>query len=571
MMTDKVLQLINGMSVGKKKYETKKALKLGFATLEEYVRDKVNGQHTVRDARINVNIDKVLETIKSVKKEEEWQSTKDGKQFLNCNYFKTNDTNISKEMLEWFLKGIGNLSPFDLEIGKDDDTSNFDDMGITLKYIEVCMDFLLGKFIIKRNDKKFFKKHKSETLFVNTSDLRDIHFQRFAELEHLITNNEMFWLLFETVYTARSGWVTDEIFERYNRLSVPIERRIQAGELLNGYLAEDKESHFVPNQFNEKRDFHFTHHFTNYLSTIKDDEKIVIYRSFKVEKGKKIRKGVTMDSLDSDIHYAGSGFSYTGTKTLAHKLACFITSHLIRKYKGVNKKRSEEILEKYWISEAMMKNPTFFDDFYTCIGSFEVNKKDILFLTEHMNENEVIVSPKNVRLLDYRFLNIIDTIAWNTVSGFIQYYVGIQMTGNNKKFVGIESPSQILNIDGIYDFFWAMTKKRLQKQPNYPKSIINKNRDKWVMKHLVYCIEEFYELLTKYGINHDIGISEFTSQSSRKYVEILLGGKDGYAFSKMNGNSIRQRYSFPKSLMTAPSFSASLDENNKVEFDTSNR
>ena len=41
-----------------------------------------------------------------------------------------------------------------------------------------------------------------------------------------------------------------------------------------------------------------------------------------------------------------------------------------------------------------MKNPTFFDDFYTCIGLFEVKKKDILFLTEHMNENEVIAYHK---------------------------------------------------------------------------------------------------------------------------------------------------------------------------------
>ena len=63
-MTDKALEIINNMSVGKKNYETKKALKLGFKTLEDYVRDKMDTwddtteslyYHIIKDQGMNVD------------------------------------------------------------------------------------------------------------------------------------------------------------------------------------------------------------------------------------------------------------------------------------------------------------------------------------------------------------------------------------------------------------------------------------------------------------------------------------------------------------------------------------
>ena len=44
--------------------------------------------------------------------------------------------------------------------------------------------------------------------------------------------------------------------------------------------------------------------------------------------------------------------------------------------------------------------------FFDCLGIYIVKKKDVFFMNDSWVESEVVVDPKNVDLIDYKFLNI---------------------------------------------------------------------------------------------------------------------------------------------------------------------
>ena len=71
-----------------------------------------------------------------------------------------------------------------------------------------------------------------------------------------------------------------------------------------------------------------------------------------------------------------------------------------------------------------MKNITLFGDFYNCMGTYKVKKKDIMFLTDDWGESEIVVNPKDVELIDYRFLNILDLISQTMCLGFLNFLEG---------------------------------------------------------------------------------------------------------------------------------------------------
>ena len=583
MMTDKVLQLINGMSVGKKKYENQKALKLGFKSLEDYVRQKLNEQNTLRNKTTNQGqLNKLSNLVikRKIAEADYWKkTTTDGKPFFDSTYFlfhrKVDRTNFSKEMFEWFIKSIGNLNPFDLDIGKRSTAykgEDFSKAGITLNYIQDGLDFLLGVYLI---DMKWMNKNPSKLVQqVQTQDMKNLPFQVFAELEHHIKNDLMFWCVFEYIYVMRGKFFTDECFERYGRLKIPLKERMRSAELLSTKLKEDDDRYSV--QFKDKTDSPFAEHLSVVFDAWEDDEDLAIYRSFKVEKGKAIRKGITMDSADKDIHIAGSGFSYSLSKMVAIRLSWFITSHLIRKYTGVGKEQSERMLGRNWISEGQMKNPTFFDDFYTCIGLFHIKKKDIIFMTESMAEAEIIISPKKVKLLDYRFLNIVDTIAFHTTLNINRMAVGsdgAEMSGYENKDSNLVALTQTYNIDGLYDWVWAMTKKRLQAQPEYPRQVMNSNRFSWIQPHIKYIFKEMDKILKQYPKRkskiHDKEDSFMTgvkfNWGNRYYTEIVY---NDYSFPEMNFPSVRQRYAITKKLMDTTSSYHEAKEEHMIKEET---
>ena len=134
------------------------------------------------------------------------------------------------------------------------------------------------------------------------------------------------------------------------------------------------------------------------------------------------------------------------------------------------------------LSVHQMKNITYNDNFYNCIGTYTVKRKDIMFMTDDWGEMEVVVNPKDVKLIDYRFLNIFDYMTQKLVLNFLKN----GGTGGTK--VG---RSGVLNID----YFYAKCRRLVEKVViDKPKSIIQsltnarKDRD-WVME----VINTFYQ------------------------------------------------------------------------------
>ena len=131
-------------------------------------------------------------------------------------------------------------------------------------------------------------------------------FEWFVELEELITNNNMFWCLVNEVWIKKSEVITQnpEIFERYGRKNVPLEIRLSCLDHLRtvGGL-------YLGTKNCTKRET-----WIKWFENNSDD--ITLYRSFKVEKGTPIRKGVyKIGNPNSHIQESGRGWSYSTYKT----------------------------------------------------------------------------------------------------------------------------------------------------------------------------------------------------------------------------------------------------------------
>ena len=357
-------------------------------------------------------------------------------------------------MMEWFLKSFGHLNPLEMHYGSN---TGVEDGEVTLSYIDTCLFFLFSKYRYNVHT------HKMETN--ETTEIPLYIFEWFDELEHLITDNRMFWSIFEWIFTIQSKYFTDKTFTRFGRLDIPFEERLQLSETLN---SSRNDGAFKDSLLDKSSKFPITNFWTKRLfDEVADVEYLTVYRSFKVPKGESIRKGITLDNQDSLIHQAGNGFSYSLSKFIAVRLGWFISSFIIKKYCKVQDDEAEKILEDKWLNRGQMENPTFFDEFYTCIGEFKVKKDKILFATGIMSEDEIIANPKDVILADYRFLNVVDTFAMQSCLKFMD---GLRKKAVEDQKYPIQDISQFINLDGVFDYFYMSAKKycnRNQKQVGY--------------------------------------------------------------------------------------------------------
>ena len=77
-----------------------------------------------------------------------------------------------------------------------------------------------------------------------------------------------------------------------------------------------------------------------------------------------------------------------------------------------------------------------------------------------MAEEEIIANPKDVILEDYRFINVVDTFAFQSGLKFLDDW--INHATNVWKFP-ITDITQIINLDGIFDTFMSIQKNTAKK------------------------------------------------------------------------------------------------------------
>ena len=116
-------------------------------------------------------------------------------------------------------------------------------------------------------------------------------------------------------------------------------------------------------------------------------------------------------------------------------------------------------------------------------------------MTDSWGENEVVVDPINVDLIDYNFLNIFDFI---TLDFLLSLFNGI----------GVER-SSIHNIDGVYSVFHKIIKKNIKQFPILIGDILS------MKKGRCETIEEWFKNIIHFTgfvfdrYSHDGGTSGF--------------------------------------------------------------
>jgi len=257
-------------------------------------------------------------------------------------------------------------------------------------------------------------------------------------------------------WISKSHYFNASTFNRYDRLQVPLKTRIECMDLLHGLSVNNVKKKTMAYQVDR-------------MNSFTDDEWITIYRGFTVRKGQSIRKGVSKFSDDGHIHDEGSSYSYSFSKAIAIQIYAHLTTHIIKKHSGVDEKKATRIL-KDWHPDKESDLDNYYEGFYKCVGEFKVKKKDILFLTDLVGEDEVIINPSKVRLVDYRFLNIIDKISMQTFHRFVEHIVRVSDTSADR--MSIEN---LMNCDGVYDYTYAAVSDLLKndtKHRNNSKKII---------------------------------------------------------------------------------------------------
>ena len=556
MENKEAMQIIEKLSPGKRKYEEKKAIKNGFASLydsviwklEEPIRARWERRDVfkVKQLEKQIKLDKIKEEKKQI-----WKKTnKDGTPFFNIKYFfqefpknvsgiNTDKTNTSKQMMEWFLKSFGHLNPLEMHYGSN---TGVEDGEVTLSYIDTCLFFLFSKY------RWNVLTNKMETN--ETTEIPLNIFQWFDELEYLITDNRMFWCIFEWIFIVQSKYFTDKTFTRYGRLNIPLEERLQSSEILNG---SRNDGAFKDSLIDKSSKFPTTNFWTKTIfDNVISDEYVTVYCSFKVPKGETIKKGITLENQDSLIYQAGNGFSYSLSKFIAVRLGWFTSSFIIKKYCKLQDDEAEKILQDKWLNRGQMENPTFFDEFYTCIGEFKVKKDKILFATGVMSEDEIIANPKDVILADYRFLNVVDTFAMQSCLKFMD---GLRKKAVEDQKYPIQDISQFINLDGVFDYFYMSAKKYCNRNPKEVGYILKTGQPDLFYKFIPYVLDMLEEQTKKeYALDkkHSLKVEVApTIINKRNMFEISA---DGFIFPNLNGSSVRQQTNVKRKLFYQKGF-----------------
>ena len=308
----------------------------------------------------------------------------------------------SKEMMEWFLKEVGGKSSLD-DYANDEKERNFNNHIVKITTSWTRLVFAVEEEKIK--GELYCREHA-----INSC-------KWFAELEHLITNNDMFWSLFPTIWTHGNQHLKcKHMFERYGRDKVPFERRMKCANAIEEYT--------VPT--GEKIVYRDDHHYNlpkilkTINSAVRDDGYIYVYRSFKMKVGskfhirEKIKKYDDTNKLNS-MQMKGKGYSYTFDKTTAIGIAKNLTTYHLKKYLGKNDKGAKRLMNKL-LSPIQRKDPTHYDGYYHILGQYRIKKENIIFYTDCRSEDEILAHPNDAELLDYRFLNIIDYLTTNVIT-----------------------------------------------------------------------------------------------------------------------------------------------------------
>ena len=148
-----------------------------------------------------------------------------------------------------------------------------------------------------------------------------------------------------------------------------------------------------------------------------------------------------------------------------------------------------------------------------------------------MGEDEMVANPKDVKLLDYRFANILDVLASEVTKTFLGTYAQ-----KNASKLGVQpNRSSFLGADGFFDLHRIGIKKFLDENPTYLKPLIRH----WNKRYPEFAVNVSQKVTKLCGAS--VG---FTPQTIGDDLVVGLN-VGGVPLARFN-DGIRQRTSIPK-------------------------
>lgn len=257
---------------------------------------------------------------------------------------------------------------------------------------------------------------------------------------HKINDLHLRFMLMTWAYQQESKNID---FNEYKKLAnkISFNDRIELSNNLHGKRTIE----------NEERDNAYIKQFFK-KGLFSKDEYIEVYRSFRVKRGENIREAVKRHSLNQEH---GLGNSFSNIKACTFRTGNFINNYMVKKYSDLDTEfKVHSKLQSLVTSRGRMygTNDDRFNDSFGVLGKYRVKKSKVITVSDTFDTQEFIIDGKDVELIEYRFLNMIDYITCD-------FMIYIIYTGMRFYKTETDQISRMKNIDVLYDFFyWHISK-----------------------------------------------------------------------------------------------------------------
>ena len=231
----------------------------------------------------------------------------------------------------------------------------------------------------------------------------------FFEHEHLIVKTDCFWWVSSFVWVMHGSWYDkwQTTFLRYDRLDTSFSKRLRwcnptpidshlVGQVATFPTTDDRDT------------------FSDYFAEKPNDEPFRVYRGFRVRHGEVVRTNVKkLDNPEAHIQVEGKGPSHTLNPVFAvGHLNTTQNPYFLKKYANIagSKQTKQFLAKKYFGMLPTWQGDTILTYAYSCIGTYEVSKKDIIFVKTGIYE-EVIFDSNSVKLVRYDFISWVQSYA----------------------------------------------------------------------------------------------------------------------------------------------------------------
>lgn len=279
-------------------------------------------------------------------------------------------------------------------------------------------------------------------------DLKELG-KAITEMLSEVEDPKLFWGMVMNIYPLI--WHIDlSITEKFESLP-GVERQKASTRLLDALG--------VPTQRPTNADEEFFHLFDE----VEDDDLVTVYRTFSVDEGVRIRKGKA--GTEGFFEWgSGLGWSFAPSKFPCIKINPFPGMKPFEKLGAKPNQIKRSIRDGHfcgWGTSTTSADQRIAQRRF--LGSFLVQKKDILAYIGSFGEQELLINPANVILVHYRPLSVVDY--WLIQGFFTDSDVSFYEPAHETSKIDWNFHAEYENVDALYDVLYHLVSKFAKQKP----------------------------------------------------------------------------------------------------------